>query len=201
MKMWTNPYKALERTTLRTIRYLQRQGVLFEGGLSDRETAGIEQEFDFLFPPDLKMLLQTALPVSAGFTPWRTDDRMELRERMERPWEGIVFDLRESDFWYLPWGERPDTLQERIRVAERHYACYPPLIPIYEHRYLPAVPNRVGNPVFSVWQTDVIYYGRDLASYFRREFERKNVRAKGALAEPIEFWSELAEGRNFVGGL
>jgi hypothetical protein len=46
----------------------------------------------------------------------------------------------------------------------------PKLIPIYGHRYVPTV-NGVDNPsIFSVYQTDVIYYGIDLENYFRIEF-------------------------------
>lgn len=41
----------------------------------------------------------------------------------------------------------------------------PRLIPICSHRYIPEEPHDAGNPVFSVMQSDVIYYGADLANY------------------------------------
>jgi len=44
-------------------------------------------------------------------------------------------------------------------------------IPVYSHRYLPSEPKATGNPVLSVHQTDIIYYGNDLASYFSRSMK------------------------------
>ena len=41
----------------------------------------------------------------------------------------------------------------------------PTLIPIYGHRYLPAGNGTHGHPVLSVYQTDIIFYGTDLADY------------------------------------
>ena len=42
----------------------------------------------------------------------------------------------------------------------------PRLIPLISHRYLPETANETGNPVFSVYQSDVIHYGTDVADYF-----------------------------------
>lgn len=70
----------------------------------------------------------------------------------------------------------------------------PKLIPILGHRYIPEEPHERGNPVFSVYQTDVIYYGADLEDYFRREFASAPWGA-GAV-EPrkrVPFWSDLVE--------
>jgi hypothetical protein len=41
---------------------------------------------------------------------------------------------------------------------------------LISHRYLPEKSHEPGNPVFSVYQADVIYYGADLIDYFEREF-------------------------------
>ena len=49
----------------------------------------------------------------------------------------------------------------------------PMLIPIYSHRFLPGAPSPAGSPVFSVYQTDVIYCGSDLAAYVAAEFFRR----------------------------
>lgn len=46
----------------------------------------------------------------------------------------------------------------------------PKLIPLYGHRYIPIVTGVDNPPIFSVYQTDVIYYGIDLENYFRNEF-------------------------------
>ena len=67
------------------------------------------------------------------------------------------------------------------------------LIPIYSHRYMPAAPAPAGSPVFSVHQTDVIYYGSDLVSYFQSEFF--NIPDRKSPTHRVDFWSELAEGQ------
>jgi hypothetical protein len=46
----------------------------------------------------------------------------------------------------------------------------PALVPVYKHRYLPTMPSESGNPVLSVVQTDIIYYGNDLLDWFDYEF-------------------------------
>ena len=44
------------------------------------------------------------------------------------------------------------------------------MIPVYAHRYLPAGRGTYGHPVLSIYQTDIIIYGTDLADYIDREF-------------------------------
>jgi hypothetical protein len=44
------------------------------------------------------------------------------------------------------------------------------MVPLYGHRYLPAGRGSWGRAVLSMWGTDIIYYGNDLADYIAREF-------------------------------
>ena len=44
------------------------------------------------------------------------------------------------------------------------------LIPVYLHRYVPCYPDIIEVPVFSVYQTDIIYYWYNLEDYFKIEF-------------------------------
>jgi hypothetical protein len=72
----------------------------------------------------------------------------------------------------------------------------PVLIPVCSHRYLPASPPQAGNPVFSVHQSDIIYYGANLLDYLQNEFGYYFGRAEHAIsATPrrIALWSRLAE--------
>ena len=39
---------------------------------------------------------------------------------------------------------------------------------------MPDRPQLNGNPIFSIHQTDMIYYGFDLDDYFRHEFDLPN---------------------------
>ena len=72
----------------------------------------------------------------------------------------------------------------------------PKLIPLFGHRFLPDRPREAGNPVFSVYQTDIIYYGTNLANYFANEFHLDIGAPRCRPEEPIkriEFWSAFAE--------
>lgn len=66
-------------------------------------------------------------------------------------------------------------------------------LPIYAHRFIPNSPNELGNPVFSIYQTDIIYYGIDLIDYFSNEFDIEVPKSYITVEQPkvIPFWSEL----------
>jgi hypothetical protein len=49
--------------------------------------------------------------------------------------------------------------------------------------------------VFSIYQTDVIYYGDDLVDYIAREFHVPPLYPSPVVGRRrIPFWSDLAEG-------
>lgn len=66
-------------------------------------------------------------------------------------------------------------------------------MPIYGHRYLPTVPSMGGNPVLSVYQTDIIYYGNDLLDWFSYEFQRSSVERE---PRRVRFWSWFVDGES-----
>ena len=65
---------------------------------------------------------------------------------------------------------------------------------------MPELPHESGNPVFSIFYTDAIYYGADLQDYFEREFTPWHGRPSPKPLKYIPFWSNLvqrfAEKRN-----
>ena len=181
------------------ITILKKKNIHFENGLTGNEVLQIETKFGFQFPPDLKLFLQTALPVSERFVNWRlglisTDEAENIISRLNWPWDGIVFDLQNNNFWDDSLGPQPGNIEDKIAIAKKHYEKFPRLIPIYSHRYISSLPNKPGNPVFSIYQTDIIYYGHDLAAYFANEF---HFTPSGGFEMPdesvrkIEFWSNL----------
>jgi hypothetical protein len=170
---------------------LRREGVRFGKGLSTDEIQEIESKYDFQFPADLKFFLQTALPISDKFPNWRDDPYEQIRERLDWPLEGMCFDIEHGSFWPQEWGPKPLNLGDAFAVARRAVKKAPNLIPIYSHRYMPDRPNASGNPVFSVHQTDIIYYGHDLLSYFKNEFKIDVSSADSPRPRLIEFRSDL----------
>ncbi len=175
---------------------LATAGVQIAAGLTDDEFLRVERRFGFQFPPDLRAFLATGLPVSGRWVDWRNSDEAAIRERLNWPLEGICFDIEHNQFWLDDWGERPADLHEAFDVARRAVAEAPVLIPICSHRYIPAEPSDPDNPVFSVYQTDIIYYGADLMDYLQNEFSYYFGRAEYAITKTprrVRFWSRLAE--------
>ncbi len=162
--------------------------VALDDGLSDTEIAHVEERFGFSFPPDLRELLQTALPIGDDFPNWRSGEEEMLRSWLRSPLDGVIFDVEHNGFWLPEWGPRPEILDEALRRAEEFVAAAPRLIPIYGHRMIAAEPHEAGNPVFSVHQTDIIYYGFALADYLRHEFDLPDREPWPGEVRPIRFW-------------
>jgi len=177
-------------------RVLAGAGVSFEPGLTENELRRIEERYEFTFPPDLRSFLMFALPTSKGFINWRNEIDDEIANRVQWPYDGICFDIEHNAFWPTTWGPRPPSLEERFAIAKTAVDAAPKLIPICGHRYIPDRPNVAGNPIFSVYQTDIIYYGRNLGDYLENEFAYYFERTRdlpGRDIKHIEFWSRLVE--------
>lgn len=160
----------------------------FAAGLTDMEVAAVEKCFSFRFPPDLRAFLQTALPRGPRFPDWRSGDVRMLRKWLDAPGEGVLFDVEHSAFWLDEWGPRPQTKGDALELVADRIRAAPRPIPIFGHRMMPDEPCAVGNPVFSVHQTDIIHYGFDLADYFRHEFDLPDRQPWPAQVRPIRFW-------------
>ncbi len=179
------------------IEKLKSASVKFEEGLSPSELSRAEETYAIRFPPDLRELLMTAIPVSEQFINWRDRseaNHQEILKRLNWPLEGMLFDIRHNSFWWPAWGERPDEIELAFSIAEKNYQQVPKLIPIYSHRYIPASPAEPNNPVFSVYQTDIIYYGSNLVEYLEVEFKfRQHNTIDFNGIKRIPFWSEIVE--------
>jgi hypothetical protein len=191
-------------TTDKIIEIFKKKKIQFEPGLSGEEIHEIEMRFQFRFPPDLRLLFQTLLPVSEHFYHWRqalvdVKTAEHIEKMFDWPRHGILFDVEHSNFWVhreLPdvpaWGPKPETLAMQLETASKHVSSYVKLIPVYSHRFLPEMPFEEGNPVFSVYQTDIIYYGDSLLNYFHNEFEQGNEYTENI--KHIPFWSDCCLG-------
>ncbi len=158
-------------------------------GLSADETAAVEEYLQCPLPPDLSSFLQQVLPLGDSFPEWRNLDAPELRGRIEWPFDGIAFDIEHNAFWWPAWGARPERLSDAIELAREKVSLTPRLIPIF------AEPADAGNPVLSVYQTDIIYYGSDLRRYLAHEFG--DMTHEDAIRTPqrrIRFWSDVIDG-------
>lgn len=177
-----------------------------ERGLTEAEFVRIEVEFGFEFADDHRAFLAAGLPVSVPhddlpgvisayrepWPDWRDGDSAKLRERVDWPRAGVLFDVEHNAFWDDSWGPRPSEIGPALENARRGLAAVPTLVPVYGHRYLPAGRGNHGHPVLSVWQTDIIYYGLDLADYIDREFGTSDTRdASWNPRASVEFWRDF----------
>jgi hypothetical protein len=160
---------------------------LWTHGYTSGELEAAQERYQLRFPPDLIALLLDRRPVDGW--DWRNDDA-GIRRALSHPLDGLLFDLEHNDLWWPEWGERPASAAERAEVLTAIVGASPRLIPLIAHRYIPETPSEAGNPVLSVMQADVIYYGANLTEYFANEFG-----GTYHLGSPrrIPFWSELVE--------
>lgn len=170
---------------------------LWTDGYTQGELDAAQERYELRFPPDLIELLLDRRPADGW--DWRADD-VGIRRALDHPLSGLLFDLEHNELWWPEWGERPPTAEERAEVLTAVVRAAPRLVPVIAHRYIPEEPHEAGNPVFSVMQSDVIYYGADLADYFEREFYPAPWPGKPVRdgVRFIPFWSVLVE-RNGLG--
>jgi hypothetical protein len=173
---------------------LEKAGVVFDSGLSQHEIDQAEKRFGFKFPADLRRFLMFALPTGTQFPNWRYLDDPQLGYLLAWPLEGIWFDVQNSDFWPSDWGQKPKDESEAYEQVRSQIAKAPKLIPIYSHRYMPDSPHTAGNPVLSIYQTDIIYYGGNLENYLHNEFHdyfRTPAYELPDAIRKIDFWSSF----------
>jgi hypothetical protein len=128
--------------------------------------------------------------------PWSEFEKRRYDERIEWILRGAEFDIERNGLWLERWGKKPDTLSVALDIARRDFATWPKLLPIYGHRFLAAQFRRDGNPIFSIMQTDIIYYGADLPHYLLNEFVDQDwaLHTRAQKIQKIEVWSDFAEG-------
>jgi hypothetical protein len=174
-----------ERT--RTTGAVFQRGTRWSGGFTASEIARAEEKHRVLFPPDLRLFLETlgttdrprigagfdkrnrvVIVETSGFADWRRGDEI----RRARAWvvDGLLFDVEENALWLEAWPARPTDAEARSAIVRAAVTAAPPLLPLLGHRFLVGEPFRVGNPVLSVMQSDIIVYGGDLRDYLLTEF-------------------------------
>lgn len=176
-------------------------------GYTQTELDDVQAKWALRFPPDLIEIYRERRRVIehederfCSFD-WIAAPDAVIRDALDWPLKGFLFDV-ERGLWWPEWGEMPAALGARREKFKTIFSQAPGLIPICGHRCLPQTPCEAGNPVFSVWQMDVIHYGADLEHYARRE----NLIAANDVPLPpikhIAFWSRAVELNNqrFRGG-
>jgi hypothetical protein len=182
-------------------------------GYTQDELDDIQAKWSLRFPPDLvalyrerRLVIDHPEHAYMNSFDWLTEPDKKIRDALDWPLEGFLFDVAHG-LWWPEWGGMPETLPERREKFLAIFAEAPKLIPISGHRCIPETPHEAGNPVFSVWQMDVICYGADLAHYIRHEMLTDwDAEADWPPIKTIPFWSRavafnnerFASGRGFA---
>jgi len=178
----------------RIIALYEEKNIKVKKGLSSRQLELAQEYYNVIFPPDLKELLGAINPTQS-FYDWSnfSEDNIQLlNERLALPVKGVLFDVENNDFWLNSWSNKPSTLDDRLLFASKQMETTPKLIPIMGHRYISTEPNEVDNPVFSVSQTDIIFFGENLWDYFEVEFGKKqHSDIECSFIKKISFWHDL----------
>jgi hypothetical protein len=168
---------------------LRSQGIPIAPGLTDEEVSAVEEAFHALMPIDLRVLLQTGMPEGDSFTNWRDPEGSAAWSRNHV--EGaFLFDIQQNEYWSDLFGEKPTSIKAAMDRALEFIRKWPPLFPIYSHRFMPSEPHETGMPVWSVYQpVDTIIYGVDIIDYFNNEF-RLGLPTTGLPPKAIPLWGD-----------
>ena len=196
-----------------------QQGTHWLNGLSEQEIATIEQYYHVRFPPDYHLFLHELhcvdrplvgakfvddnimMPITTpSLYNWQTDTKI-IQDIYEWLVKGLLFDVQWNNLWQQSWGVKPTTLEaQETRLRELVNAA-PKLVPIFGHRFLLTEPCKVGNPILSIYQSDMIIYADNLHSYFLAEFgslvgvgeaiSYQPVPQRRATYQTIPFWGEF----------
>jgi hypothetical protein len=166
-------------------------------GYSEAELERVQKQWQLRFPPDLITLLKEHGPLLDGPKrfDWLKTDPATIQRMLDWPFESFWFDVEHANDWWPEWGQRPSTLIEARERLKHIFAEAPKLIPLVGHRYIPEEPFESGNPVFSVYQMDVICYGTDLTDWMHRERHGWDSKPWTGIKE-IRFWSDALRFNN-----
>jgi len=161
-------------------------------GASESDLQTFERANGLYLPKDLRTLAQIVHDPDGAMFPWLADPQCLATSNA---WiqRGIEFDIRNGSAWLERWGEPPSEAEDRIAVFRADVASWPTLVPV-ANRFHRITPNKPGNPVYSIMQTDIVYYGADLASWLASEFFREDPipEAKEAMLPADSPWDAFA---------
>ena len=178
---------------MRPVQLIALKVKFFGDGLSQGEIGRAEEIASAAFPDDFKLFLSNLEDPAGLFFDWRNVTRASYTTAMNRVLDGVLFDVEHNAFWHPSLGSAPESAQDRTSIVRQAFQAWPKLAPVYKHRFLPIEPLRSGNPVLSIWQTDIIAYGENLIDYLYSEFNldprmRPDFSATPTLSIPI--WYE-----------
>lgn len=165
-------------------------GARWDSGLTQGEINNLEKKWDINFPHDYRLFLEILHCIDRPdiiehddgdeqyedeedvmFYNWKKHSK-EIEKRFNWPYETILQDvLGNNQVWLKSWGTRPDNDMDSEAIFQQWYKKAPKLIPIFGHRFIINEQVKTGNPVLSIWGSDIILYGWNLREYLLNELK------------------------------
>ena len=159
-------------------------------GLTDEEIDQLEIKYGIEFSNDHRLFLKILHHINRKEVMYRDDevegeivkceyyfffnwkkDEEEIRFRMNWPADTIFSDVKgQNQVWLKSWGKiHPKSNERKKEIFDAWFAQLPPLIPINGHRFVVGGPLASVSPVLSVYGSDIIVYGWNIAHYLINE--------------------------------
>ncbi len=178
------------------IEQLKIQGVNFSDGLNDEQLSIIEAKYDITFPEKLRWFYSCGVPYSNNpdeFPMWSDfsqENTALIREWIASPAKWLLHDVR-NGFWLDSWGAKPSDIDSAVNIVSEMLEKSPKLIPIYNHRFVPALDGIADPPVISTVGRDTIFYGSGLEDYLSCEF--LGAKKPKPVSVYIPLWTDIIE--------
>lgn len=177
------------------IERMKLKGIAFEKGLTIDEIEKIQERYSIKFPKSLIDFYSIGLPVGEGFVNWRDDSEdniKEIQERLDRPFNGLIWGIENNNFWIEGW-EEPNTLEFKKQKLYEILKNEPKPIPVYIHRYILSTDGVDDPAILSMHGDDIIVYGDNLLEYLDNEFIDENNKHECHYSDNMGKWVDIME--------
>ena len=103
---------------------LENKGIEIHNGLSDEEFEKIEKFYNIKFPRVLKILYKSFLPNLYNWRDFSKNNVKNIKQYLNWPIEGILFDIENNNFWMDCFGEKTGDIQQEKAKAKDYLKNY-----------------------------------------------------------------------------
>ena len=178
-------------------RMLIEKKIKISNGMSEKEIKKVEKIYQIVFPKDYKEILKEFVLDCNNWRDISEKNISYLKDKINAPIEGIIFDIENNGFWMNEFGNKPKNIQERVNIFLKYIEKnnIPKLIPILNNTYMICDENSE-YPIVSVIQKDIIILSNNLINYFEQKLNISKQNELYFRNIKIPFWSNIIN-RNY----
>ena len=173
-------------------RMLIEKKIKISNGMSEKEIKKVEKIYQIVFPKDYKEMLKEFVLDCNNWRDISEKNISYLKDKINAPIEGIIFDIENNGFWMNEFGNKPKNIQERVNIFLKYIEKnnIPKLIPILNNTYMIGDENSE-YPIVSVIQKDIIILSNNLINYFEQKLNISKQNELYFRNIKIPFWSNI----------